>query len=187
MNLRARLAGALILASVGATAPAADWGMDAAASRLEFIATYERQAAPGVFRRFNTRLRFDPERPQGGRLHVTVMLANTDMDSTDINEAIRAPEWFDLARFQQAEFTSSDIRRTAPRQYVARGVLRLKGVNREVTVPFTWDGAGDTAVMAGELTLDRTAFGIGTGEWAAGDPIGLHVKVKFKVTLRKAG
>jgi polyisoprenoid-binding protein YceI len=39
--------------------------------------------------------------------------------------------------------------------------------------------------MAGELTLDRTRFGIGSGEWATPDPIGLDVKVKFKVTLRR--
>lgn len=166
---------------------AADWRMDAQDSRLMFTATYERAPAPGVFRRFDVRLRFDPQKPTGGRLHVTVDITSADMDSADVNEAIRQSEWFDTARFPQAEFESHDIRRRGPGEYRAHGRLRLKGVEREVVVPFTWREAGITAVMEGALTLDRTAFSIGSGEWASGETIGLDVQVRFKVTLRQVG
>jgi len=40
--------------------------------------------------------------------------------------------------------------------------------------------------MAGQLDLDRSAFNIGTGEWATGRTIGLEVKVRFSLNLRKA-
>ena len=174
----------VLLMWVGAT-QAATWQMEKSASRLEFISIYQGQPAPGVFRDFVTRLQFDPAQLARGKLEVDVVVTSIDMGSEDLHEGVRAPEWFDFARFPKAEFRSQQIRQAGPQRFEARGMLTIKGIQQEVTVPFTWEAKGQTAVMTGELTLNRTRFGIGTGEWAAPDPIGLDVKVKFKVTLRR--
>jgi polyisoprenoid-binding protein YceI len=168
-------------------AQGADWKLDPAASKLEFVATFEKTPAPGVFKEFDARLRFDPEKPAGGSLDVTVTVTSADMNIADVNKEIRGKDWFDYAAFPQAEFRSTDLRRTERNHYVARGTLSLKGVKRAVEVPFTWTASAEGAVMEGELTLKRGAFGIGAGEWAASDVIGTDVKVKFRVKLRKAG
>jgi len=167
---------------------AADWRMDPAPSRLEFVATFEKNAAPGVFKEFDTRLaRFEPDKPEAAKLDVTVKITSADMKSGDVNRAIRGPEWFDFARFPQAEFHAEDIRRVAPGRYLARGVLSLKGIRKELEVPFTWQESANAATMEGELNVERLQFGIGTGEWANGSTIGLGVRVKFNVRLRKEG
>ena len=165
-------------------AQGADWKIDPAGSKLEFIATFEKNPAPGVFREFDARLRFDPEKPAGGSLEVTVKVASADMNIPDVNKEIRNKDWFDYSGFPQAEFRSSDLRRDG-KGYVARGTLTLKGVKQAVEVPFTWSASGDGALMEGELTLERGAFGIGLGEWKATDTIGADVKVKFKVKLKR--
>jgi len=167
-----------------AVAAAAEWRMDPAASRLEFSARYQGEPAPGKFKQFDTRLNFDPAHPAKSELIVKVTMTSFDMDSAEINDAVRGPEWFDLAKFTHAEFHSTDIQRAATDHFVARGMLNLKGVQRAVEVPFSWKADGKNATMSGELTLDRTAFGIGTGEWATGDPIALAVKVNFNVRLQ---
>jgi len=163
---------------------AADWKMDPAGSKLEFIATFEKTPAPGVFKEFDARLRFDPDKPAGGSLEVTIKVTSADMNIPDVNKEIRGKDWFDYAAFPKAEFRSTDLRRDGKR-YVARGTLTLKGVKHPVEVPFTWTAAGGGAAMEGEFTLKRGAFGIGLGEWKASDTIGADVKVKFKVKLRK--
>jgi len=163
---------------------AADWKMDPAGSKLEFIATFEKAPVPGVFKEFDARLRFDPDKPAGGSLDVTIKVASAEMNIPDVNKEIRGKDWFDYAGFPQAEFHSADLRRDGKR-YVARGTLTLKGVKQPVEVPFTWTAAAGGAVMEGEFSVKRGAFGIGTGEWAAADVIGADVKVKFKVKLRK--
>ena len=165
----------------------ADWRMDAAGSKLEFVATFEKSPVPGVFKEFDARLRFDPEKPEGGGLDVTIKVTSADMNVADVNKEIPGTDWFDYAAFPQAEFHSTDLRRTGGNRYVARGTLSLKGMKQAVEVPFTWTGSGDGAAMEGELTLKRGAFGIGAGEWAATSVIGADVKVKFTVKLRKAG
>lgn len=178
--------GAVLLMLFPGLADAANWAIEKD-SRLEFTASYEREPVPGLFRDFDVRLEFDPAEPGRGQLYVTVALASAETESADVNAAIRTAEWFDVARFPRAEFTSSDIVADGPEHYLARGTLRLKGVLQEVAVPFTWERTGDSATMQGELVLKRTAFGIGTGEWASGNPIGLNVKMKFDVKLHRTG
>ncbi len=176
-----------LLAFAPRPAPGADWKMDPVGSKLEFIATFEKTAAPGEFKEFDARLRFDPDKPAGSRLDVTIKVTSADMNIADVNKEIRGKDWFDYAAFPQAEFRSTDLRRTEGNRYVAHGTLLLKGVKQPVEVPFTWTSSADGATMEGELQLSRGAFGIGAGEWAASDVIGADVKVKFKVKLRKAG
>ena len=167
-------------------AHAADWKMEPVGSRLEFVASFETVPAPGVFKDFDVRTRFDPQAPAGGRLDVSIRVASADMASADINKAIAGPEWFDFARYPQAEFHATDIARAANR-YVAHGTLTLKGVQQPVDVPFSWTPAGEGVTMDGEIVVKRTRFGIGTGEWVATDVIGPDVTIKFRVRLRKDG
>lgn len=165
---------------------AADWRMDAAASRLEFVATFEKNPTPGVFKAFDVKASFDPEKPAGGRLDVEIQVTSADMSIREVNAAIRGPEWFDFARFPRAEFHSTDVRAVSAGRYLARGTLTLKGVQRPVEVPFTWSGSVNAATLEGELSVPRGAFNIGTGEWVATDVIGPDVKIRFKVALFRA-
>lgn len=184
---KSALLGALLAASLAFhAAQAAEWKMEPADSRLEFIATFEKTPAPGVFRRFDVQLAMEPAKPEAGQLDVSVDVASADMSSADINKAIAGNEWFDFARFGRAEFHASEIRRTQPNAFVARGTLRLKGVQQAVEVPFSWNESGNAATMEGTFVVKRGSFGIGTGEWAATSVIGADVTVAFKVRLRKA-
>jgi polyisoprenoid-binding protein YceI len=185
--IRPWLLAATLLIAATPPAQAADWRMDAGTSRLEFAATFETAVAPGVFREFDTRMQFDADKPEASRLDVTIVVTSADMNSADVNKAISGADWFDFARFPQAEFHATDIRRTDAGRYSARGMLRLKGVQQPVEVPFTWAETGDAARMDGEFTVRRGAFGIGTGEWAATSVIGADVKIRFSLRLRKRG
>ena len=180
------LAAALLSGLALQSAWAADWRMDPTSSRLEFTATFEKTPAPGVFHRFDVKLDLEPSTPDTGRLDVMIDVASADMSSADINKAIAGGEWFDFARFGQAEFHSSEIRRTQANAFTARGTLSLKGVRQPVEVPFSFRESGGGATMEGSFVVKRGAFGIGTGEWTATDVIGADVTVTFRVRLRKA-
>jgi polyisoprenoid-binding protein YceI len=169
----------------GVEARAADWVMDKKASKLQFVVRYEGTPTAGEFRRFDTRLRFDPRHPEQGHLHVTVSVASADMNSADINSAIREAAWFDVAQFPRGELDGDRITRDRANAYIARGTLSLKGVQRAIALPFTWQEKDGSATMTGRLALERTGFNIGTGEWADGSTIGLEVEVRFNVHLKR--
>lgn len=163
------------------------WKIDGATSRLRFTATVEGAAMSGVFKEFDARVQLDSKRPAEGSLDVTVVMASADMSDPEANRTIKGAEWFDVARYPRAEFHATGIEPTAAGRYLARGILRLKGAQQPVQVPFTWAQTGDVAQMDGELVIRRGDFNIGTGEWAATTVVGPDVKVEFSVRLRSDG
>lgn len=186
--MRHRLLLALIPAVLHASsAGAADWRLAPAASRLEFVATYQKQQVPGVFRRFDVHLALHPGSPGVNRLEVSVFLDSVDMNSADINRTIVKPDWFHASRFPSAKFESTEITADGVDHYRAKGTLSLKGMQRRISVPFFWRESGHSASMNGELVLNRADFGIGSGEWAAEYPIGIDVTVRFTVKLDRNG
>ena len=90
MTLKILASFTVLLIALAGQASAADWRMDAAGSRLEFAATFEKTPAPGVFKEFDTRLAFDPEKPAGSRLDVTIKVPSADMANADIRASLKA-------------------------------------------------------------------------------------------------
>lgn len=172
----------LLTSLIAAPASAEQWRM-LDASELLFEASWENTPLPGRFDQFEVQLDGKAEDLTGATLTVTVELAGADMDDPDMNEAIAGEEWFAAVKYPQAVYTSESIDETAPGEYVARGELNLKGIQKPVDVPFTWSVSDDRAEMNGELTVVRTRFDIGSGEWADDESIGFDVRLTFKVLL----
>jgi polyisoprenoid-binding protein YceI len=183
MNLRLPL---LLLGCCVAAVPAsADQWHSTAGSRFHFEATIESVATPGEFKNFAVLFDFDPAHPDASKLRVTVDLTAADLGDPDMNAALFDAAWFDTAQFAEAVFDSVAVAEQSPGHYLASGTLDLKGVQKTIAVPFAWVSAADTASMAGELTLDRTEFAVGSGEWASGGTIGIPVRLKFVVQLAR--
>jgi polyisoprenoid-binding protein YceI len=173
-----------LLLFVAVPSQAAEWRM-LSDSEFMFEAIFEGSAAPGRFEQFDLDLEFDPANPGAGRLRVTVSLAGADMGDPDINTIIADPIWFDAGHFPQAVFESERIEAGAPGEFVATGVLDLKGISQTVVVPFTWSEQGARADMRGEFVLQRIDFNVGSGEWATGDAIGIDVRLQFDLVLER--
>ena len=181
------LLAATVLTSGVPLAEEVGWTMDAATSRLRFTASFEGSAVSGVFNEFDARVHLDAKQLAASSLDVTVAMKSADMSDADANRTIWGAEWFDVARYPRAEFHATGIEPTAVGRYMARGILRLKGAQQPVQVPFTWTQTGDVAQMDGELVIRRGDFNIGTGEWAATTVVGPDVTVGSSVSLRGDG
>ncbi|WP_296459405.1 YceI family protein [Phenylobacterium sp.] len=73
----------------------------------------------------------------------------------------------------------------------ARGGARyaavaLRGVSRPLSLPFRLTIDGDRATVSGVTSLDRTAFGVGQGEWQNTDQIPARVTVRIDPKARRA-
>jgi polyisoprenoid-binding protein YceI len=163
----------------------ADHWRSANEARLSFITTFEGESIAGEFRQFDVALEFDPAVPDAGTLEVTVDLTAADMGDPDINEVLMDPAWLDVAQFSEAVFVSEAIRMLGPDEFQATGILDLKGTRKTVVVPFTWSSSGDAARMCGRFDITRTDFGVGSGEWATDEAIGLEVNLSFDVRLER--
>jgi polyisoprenoid-binding protein YceI len=163
---------------------AADW-QSRSDGEFTFEVSFEGVPALGQFRRFDVKLKFDPNKLDTSHLRVTVDLSAADMGDPDMNAGIADSDWFSVGKFPKAVFESEGIQAGAAGKFVATGVLKLKGASKPVSVPFTWSEKGKRANMRGEFIVQRTGFNVGSGEWATADPIGIDVKLRFDVSLKR--
>lgn len=180
----------LICAVLSTPSYPADWKSDSAKSSLQYAASFEQSPVNGAFKEFSVFYTVN-EKGKPTRLAVKVSIASANMGNSDINEVIRSSEWFNVAQYPQSIFISDNFKATINSErkndFIASGILQLKGIKRSVSVPFSWQEISDKkASMSGNLILNRADFSIGTGEWASGEQIGLPVKVWFEVLLTRS-
>jgi polyisoprenoid-binding protein YceI len=186
-NLFVRAIAALLLLSAPATAlaaPAPHWTVDAG-SKLGFTGKMSGEAFNGVFHRWNAQIAFDPKNLAGSQAQVTIDVASAATGDADRDSAMPGPDWFASARFPRATFVTHTFKDLGGGHYQAIGDLSVRGVSHPVVLPFTLVIAGDTARMNGQLALNRSAFGVGQGKWAAGDTVDTQVMVTIALTAHR--
>ncbi|GGY49760.1 YceI family protein [Parvularcula lutaonensis] len=165
------------------------WTVDREASSIGFRATQNGKTFEGTFGRWNAAILLDLEAPEvEGSIEALIDLASADAGSKDRNEALPEEAWFNTALHPVAVFRSTAIRSTGPGTYEADGTLTIKGITREVVMPFSLEvDENGRAIADGSVILDRSEFGVGTGEFADGKWVGLEVEVLLHIEAVPAG
>jgi polyisoprenoid-binding protein YceI len=161
------------------------WALDRSASSIVFTGVHGDEGFTGRFGTFDAAITLDPDELEAAQITAAVDLGSVDAGTTERNESLPEADWFDIARHPRATFRSTEVRRVGDGRYEADGVLSIKGVDRPVTMPFTLTVAGDRAVADAAITLDRTAYGIGQGEFASEEWVGVSVSVAIHVEAER--
>ena len=157
----------------------------AKSSTLNFTASWAGDAIEGQFKRWTADILFSPDALDRSKLTVGIDMASAATGDDQRDSSLPSDDFFAVAAHPKATFTASKFRKTGEGRFVADGTLDLRGVKKPVSLPFTLKIDGDTATARGVTTIDRTAFGVGQGEWAATDQIGGKVKVSFAITAKR--
>ena len=178
----ATIIAALLLAS---GVHAATWTVDQAQSQLGFTGSQTGTPFNGQFKHFDAQIDFNPDNLPNAHVVVNIDVASAITGDKQRDEAIPHAEWFDAAKFPQARFEASSFRSLGADRYEAAGTLAIRGIKKDVTLPFTLNIDGDTATMDGKLSLMRTDFGVGQGAWSSGQWVGLNVDVTVHLVATK--
>lgn len=136
------------------------------ASTLSFTYNQFSSRVYGTFSQFEGRLDFDTANPSAAHAALTIQLDSIDAGSIDANEELKKPAWFDTANSPVATFESTAVKSVGNDRYSITGQLTLRGITREVEVPVQLKAENAIGIFDGELTLKRSDFNIGEGEWA---------------------
>ena len=173
---------ALALALFTAPAFAADY-VQSTGSSLVFAGKYQGEVFTGKFPGFATRFSFDPAQLATAKLEVSIPLATATTGNDDYDDNLRGGDFFASAKFPQARYTATRFRALGGNRYAADGTLSLRGVDKPVTLEFTWT-PGAKPVLTGKATVKRLDFGVGAGEWADTKLIPDAIAVSTKVVLQ---
>jgi polyisoprenoid-binding protein YceI len=174
------------IARAADAAPVTRYTLDQAKSTLEFQFVQAGAQNKGKFTRYPVTLDFSPDNLAASKLDVVVETASLDTGDKERDDTLKTPDLLSVAKFPQARFTSTQITKTA-NGYDAVGKLTLRGVSRDIHVPFSFRTADEQGKPAGYLlgktTIKRLDFGVGQGDWKATDQVGNDVSVSYSLRL----
>jgi polyisoprenoid-binding protein YceI len=169
----------LMLTSLPAIAR--DWQVDAAHSSLTFKGTYQDGPFAGRFGKFDAAIAFDDSDLSKDKFDVKVSVASVETESSERDDTLKTPEFFDPARFPHARFVTESFGKGSDGGLEAKGTLTIRDVSKPVTLKVKFTGSGNGATLDVDTTLNRLDFGLGAGgDWA---DIGKDVPVHGHLTL----
>lgn len=147
------------------------WEMIPAESSITFHGKQMGSDFAGTFPRFSAEIHFDAADLSASRVTATIDVTSAESGDAERDSNLKSPEWFDIKTFPAARFETTGFRRTDEDSFEANANLTIRDITLPVVLPFTLeitkdDSGKEKAVMKGSLTLDRSKFSLGTGDWA---------------------
>jgi len=173
--------------AIASPALAADWTVQPAQSTLGFSGVQTGAPFRGVFTQWTAQISFDPANPQAAHVKVVIKTASAETGDTQRDAAMPDSDWFDASAFPQAVFEATGFTPEGGNKYQTAGTLTIRGISQKVTLPFTLVINGSQAKAKGEISLLRTVYGVGQGNWSSGDWVGLNTGVAFDLVAVKNG
>jgi polyisoprenoid-binding protein YceI len=146
----------------------------------------------GAISKFTPEIYFDENHLDQSKVTVDIDMNSIDGKDPERNKSIKGSDWFDTERFPTARFETTKFTKTGEHAFTADANLTIHGITIPVQLPFKLEyqavGFGqDRVIMTGSITLDRSKFQLGQGDWADPSVIANEVPVDVKVTATAAG
>ena len=168
-------------------AQAAEWQVDGGKSSLGFVGSLSGREFEGRFKIWQADISFDPANPAAGHAKVVIDMASAATGDKQRDLALPGADWFDVKKSPQGFFEATGFTARGGNAFEAKGTLTIRGVQKDVVLPFTLDIAGDVAHAKGALDIVRTDYGVGQGDWSDGSSVALKVSILFDLSARKKG
>ncbi|MEM7499282.1 MAG: YceI family protein [Pseudomonadota bacterium] len=180
-------AGGIPVRDASTGAQAAEWVVDAAASRVAFTYTFYGSTLEGSFSRFGGRGSFEPDAAEKATLTLWVETGSIALGSRIRELLATSAEGFDSRNHPRASFTMRALEPLGGERYRARGIAEVKGRRHPLVAEGGLRFEDGIARAEGSLRLDRLRFGVGVGPFASLLDIGRWVTVSYSLVARPAG
>jgi polyisoprenoid-binding protein YceI len=172
-----------------APVPGGDYRIDTAHSTVGFaVRHYEINWVSGRFKDFSGTIRFDDKDVSKSTVEFTAKVESIDTGVAPRDKHLRTADFFEVEKYPEMTFKSTRVERKGKNGYVLHGDFTLKGVTKQVAIPFTVTGAikdprGNTRFGVDARTkIDRRDYGITWGKALAGG--GFDVGHEIEISLQ---
>ena len=134
-------------------------------SKVEFIAAKVTRSHNGSFKQFTGAIELVRNSVADSRVMIDIQMSSVVTDEDDLTKHLQTPDFFDVARYPKATFTSTKIvpilsPGTSGVSYDVSGNFDLHGIKKTITFPATIEVAPDSVSVNAEFAINRKDFGI---------------------------
>lgn len=154
-------------------------------SKIDFVGSKVTGSHNGSFQQFTGEVDFAGQ-PEKSRVSITIDVDSLTTDAERLTEHLKTADFFDVAKYPQATFVSTEIKPGGENgaTHTVTGNLTMHGVTKAITFPATINVTPDTATVDSSFSINRKDFGISFAG-ATNDLIRDDVVLKLNVRATK--
>lgn len=172
---------------------ATKWDLDKSHTSVNFSINHFFSSVTGKFTSFDGNIYFDPNNLSGSKADFSISVKSVDTGNKKRDEHLQSEDFFDAKTYPNMTFKSTKIEKKSEKEFLVYGRLTIKNITKDVILPLKITGEMEHPMMKGTIilgvlvdtTLNRTDFGVGTGNWAATMVVGDEVRIHIPMELNR--
>jgi polyisoprenoid-binding protein YceI len=130
-------------------------------SKIDFVAAKVTRSHNGSFKSFSGSIDLVNNAAEQSRVTIDIEANSVVTDEPDLTEHLQTPDFFDVAKFPKATFTSTKIEpATSGGTHNITGNFELHGIKKSISFPATIQIAADKVTVNAEFAIDRKDWGL---------------------------
>lgn len=146
---------------------------------------------PGHFQDYDVVFMYDENDISKSSVEATIKTTSISTDNQKRDDHLRSADFFDVEKYPEITFKSNNFRKTDD-GYVVKGILNMRGVSKEVEIPFKIlgklkDPQGNTKLgLESGLTINRQDYNVSwnktldTGGVLVSDEVKIELNIQFQ-------
>ena len=130
-------------------------------SKIEFLGSQVTGSHHGEFQDFSGVIDYAGQ-PEKSRVNVTINTASVKADADKLTEHLKTADFFDVAKFPQATFTSNEIKPGGDKgaSHTITGNFQLHGITKSISFPATISVTPEAINIESTFSISRKDFAI---------------------------
>lgn len=165
----------------------ADWTLEPSHTHVSFeVGHLGLTQTPGVFRKFDSTVRFDDRDIANSQITLSIDAASVDTLEPTRDAALRGPDWFDAEKYPKITFASRSVKSIDATNFSIAGDLTVHGK----TVPVVFNARLTNRIVnpflkvpavgfVATARVDRTAFGMTQYLPVVGSEVALKIQAEL--------
>lgn len=130
--------------------------------KITFTIKNAKLPVQGSFEGLMSKIIFDPNNLKASNFSATILVSTIKTGIEMRDKHLKRAEYFNVEKFPEIILKSSEITLLKNNQYTAKCILIIKGISKEINLPFEFIETDKNAVFKGTLNLNRLDFNVGS-------------------------
>jgi polyisoprenoid-binding protein YceI len=134
----------------------------------------------GDFKGLEAKINFDASKSFSNAIEATIDAKNINTGNNSRDNHLRKEEYFSVEKFPKIKLSGSTFTKQADGSFKGYFKLTLKGITKDMVIPFTFIEKENKATIEGELKLNRRDYGVGGSSIMMSDNVSLTIKTELE-------
>lgn len=170
---------------------ATSWKIDKAHTFVNFSINHFFSSVPGNFTEFDGDFYFDANNLETSKANFTIATNSVNTGNEKRDNHLLSTDFFDAKNYSNITFKSTKFEKQSDKEYLLHGKLTIKNKTKNITLVMKITGEMEHPMMKGtsvlgvnfNTSINRTDYGVGTGDWATTMVVGDEVNINIPMEL----